>query len=120
MQNQNTKLKLKNLTKESGVYKMLDKSGNVIGVAVAKASIFYFLQAFGTLPENMNFGIKSSVVKTFLQSNSVKVKIGNSRRNLDTEDIAKIGSSQTLYLECMIRKDKLAKINKIKEKRKSN
>ena len=39
---------------------------------------------------------------------------------LDTEDIAKIGSSQTLYLECMIRKDKLAKINKIKEKRKSN
>jgi S1-C subfamily serine protease len=97
-----------------------DKSGNVIGVAVAKASIFYFLQAFGTLPENMNFGIKSSVVKTFLQSNSVKVKIGNSRRNLDTEDIAKIGSSQTLYLECMIRKDKLAKINKIKEKRKSN
>ena len=34
-----------------------DKSGNVIGVAVAKASIFYFLQAFGTLPENMNFGI---------------------------------------------------------------
>jgi hypothetical protein len=50
----------------------------------------------------------------------VKVKIGNSRRNLDTEDIAKIGSSQTLYLECMIRKDKLAKINKIKEKRKSN
>ena len=97
-----------------------DKSGNVIGVAVAKASIFYFLQAFGTLPENMNFGIKSSVVKTFLQSNSVKVKIGNSRRNLDTEEIAKIGSSQTLYLECMIRKDKLAKINKIKEKRKSN
>ena len=36
MQNQNTKLKLKNLTKESGVYKMLDKSGNVIYVGKAK------------------------------------------------------------------------------------
>jgi len=36
MQNQNIKLKLKNLTKEPGVYKMLDKSGNVIYVGKAK------------------------------------------------------------------------------------
>ena len=36
MQNQNLKIKLKNLTKESGVYKMLDKSGNVIYVGKAK------------------------------------------------------------------------------------
>ena len=37
MQNQNIKLKLKNLTKESGVYKMLDKSGKVIYVGKAKS-----------------------------------------------------------------------------------
>ena len=97
-----------------------DKSGNVIGVAVAKASIFFFLEAFGTLPENMNFGIKSSVVKTFLESNSVKFKIGNSKLDVGTEKVAEIGSSHTLYLECMIRKDKLAKIEKIKNSRKSN
>ena len=36
MLNQNLKLKLKNLTRESGVYKMLDKSGNVIYVGKAK------------------------------------------------------------------------------------
>ena len=36
MHNPNIKLKLKNLTKESGVYKMLDKSGNVIYVGKAK------------------------------------------------------------------------------------
>jgi len=36
MQNQNIKIKLKNLTKEPGVYKMLDKSGNVIYVGKAK------------------------------------------------------------------------------------
>ena len=97
-----------------------DKSGNVIGVAVAKASIFFFLEAFGTLPENMNFGIKSSVVKTFLESNSVNFKIGNSKLDVGTEKVAEIGSSHTLYLECMIRKDKLAKIEKIKNSRKSN
>ncbi len=36
MQNQNLKLKLKNLSRESGIYKMLDKSGNIIYVGKAK------------------------------------------------------------------------------------
>ena len=36
MHNQNLKIKLKNLTKEPGVYKMLDKSGDVIYVGKAK------------------------------------------------------------------------------------
>ena len=36
MKNQNIKLKLKNLSKESGVYKMLDIEGNVIYVGKAK------------------------------------------------------------------------------------
>jgi len=36
MQNQNIKIKLKNLTKEPGVYKMLNKSGDVIYVGKAK------------------------------------------------------------------------------------
>ncbi len=36
MQNQNLKLKLKNLTRESGIYKMLDKSGNIIYIGKAK------------------------------------------------------------------------------------
>ena len=36
MQNQNLTIKLKNLPKESGVYKMLDKSGNVIYIGKAK------------------------------------------------------------------------------------
>ena len=36
MHNQNIKIKLKNLTKESGVYKMLDKSSKVIYVGKAK------------------------------------------------------------------------------------
>ena len=36
MQSQNLKLKIENLTKESGIYKMLDKSGNIIYVGKAK------------------------------------------------------------------------------------
>ena len=36
MKNLNLKIKLKNLTKEPGIYKMLDKSGNIIYVGKAK------------------------------------------------------------------------------------
>jgi excinuclease ABC subunit C len=36
MHSPNIKLKLKNLTKDSGVYKMLDKSRNVIYIGKAK------------------------------------------------------------------------------------
>ena len=96
---------------------IFDSYGNVIGVAVAKAGIFYFLENFGTLPENMNFGIKPSVVKTFLQSNGVKYKTSNKKIVINKVKIAEEGVKQTLYLECMIRKDKLAKIKKETDKR---
>ena len=36
MKNENLKIKLENLTKESGIYKMLDKSGKVIYIGKAK------------------------------------------------------------------------------------
>ena len=94
-----------------------DSYGNVIGVAVAKAGIFYFLAEFGTLPENMNFGIKPSVVKTFLQSNGVDYKTSNKKIAITKVKTAEEGMKQTLYLECMIRKDRLAKIKKETDKR---
>lgn len=95
---------------------LFDKSGNVIGVAVAKASLWVFLETFGTLPENVNFGIKPSVVKTFLDSNNIRYTTRNFKRDIGTEKIAEKGSDSTVYIECLIRKDKLAKINKQKEK----
>ena len=36
MKNENLKIKLENLSRESGVYKMIDKSGKVIYVGKAK------------------------------------------------------------------------------------
>ena len=92
---------------------LFDKAGNVIGVAGAKASLWTFLKAFGTLPENVNFGIKPSVVKTFLDSNNIKYTTKNYSRDIGTEKIAEKGSNSTVYIECLIRKDKLAKIKGI-------
>ena len=42
---------------------ILDDKGNVIGVAVAKLDIKKILKDFGVIPEDTNFGVKTSVVK---------------------------------------------------------
>ena len=47
--------------------------GVVLGVAVAKLDVLAFVQAFDTIPEGSNFGIKNSVLREFLSSNQIKI-----------------------------------------------
>ena len=56
-------------------------------------------------------------IKTFLQSNGVEYKTSNKKIATTKVKIAEEGMKQTLYLECMIRKDKLVKIKKETDKR---
>ena len=46
---------------------ILDDRGNVVGVAVLKLDAKYVFEEFGIIPENTNFGIKSSEVGIILQ-----------------------------------------------------
>ncbi|MDA9954166.1 serine protease [Planktomarina sp.] len=50
---------------------ILDHLGNVVGVAVSKLDEKYMCDNFVSIPENTNFGIKSNVVKSIMDSNSV-------------------------------------------------
>ena len=50
---------------------ILDDRGNVVGVAVAKLDIKKILMNFGVIPEDTNFGIKTSVVRSILESSNV-------------------------------------------------
>jgi len=52
MKNQNIKIKLKNLSKSSGIYKMLDKNGNIIYIGKAKNLKNRVSQHF--TPSNLN------------------------------------------------------------------
>jgi len=47
---------------------ILDDKGNVVGVAVAKLDIKKILKNLGVIPEDINFGIKTSVVRSILES----------------------------------------------------
>ena len=78
---------------------IINDKGNVIGVAVAKADLKYFLKRFGVVPENTNFGIKSNVVVNFLESNNVKLKTPNSE-SISTDKLGEIVNEATYFLSC--------------------
>ena len=46
---------------------IFDRSGRVIGLAVARLNKFHFILRSGTIPENFNFGINSSSILKFVK-----------------------------------------------------
>ena len=78
---------------------IIDDSGSVVGVAVAKLDAEYTLENFGTLPENTNFGIKVSVVKSLLESNNVPFEEG-SNREMQRSELGKLVTDGTVFLSC--------------------
>ena len=78
---------------------IIDAGGSVVGVAVAKLDAEYTLENFGTLPENTNFGIKVSVVKSLLESNDVPFKESQNGKMQRTE-LGKLVTDGTVFLSC--------------------
>ena len=70
---------------------LVDERGNVVGVVSAKLSARAALSATGTLPENVNYAVKSSYLLSFLESVpevSAKLKEPNAKER-KFEDVVK-------------------------------
>ena len=78
---------------------IIDEFGNVVGVAVAKLDLEKSIESFGVVPENVNFGIKLSNLKTFLDDHGVNYKIGM-EREIKSIALGKLASNATLLLSC--------------------
>ena len=85
---------------------IFNKDGNILGVAVAKLALGPILEKFGTIPENTNFGIKGSVLKTFLKSNNVQFKEGGSNTEASST-MEELATAATFYLSCWMTKKQL-------------
>ena len=73
---------------------ILDDLGNVVGVAVSKLDAKYMFEEFGVIPENTNFGIKSNVVRSILDSNSVDSPSAN-KSSISKSQLGKMISDGT-------------------------
>jgi len=82
---------------------IIDKGGNVIGVAVAK------LEGEGI--EGFNFGIKSSVLKSFSESNNLRL-ITASRSKMSQTQLTNLVTEGTVYIDCWLTISDIEKIIK--------
>ena len=93
---------------------IINSKGNVIAVAVAKLDFKEALKTFGNIPENTNFGVKSSVIHSFTKANNLK---SPQEKNEDVVTIKEIGKkiqNATVYLDCWMT---AAKIEEMKSKK---
>jgi V8-like Glu-specific endopeptidase len=77
-----------------------DENGNVVGVVVAKLDRAKVAKRIGSMPENMNFGIKASTVRQFLNASGLPTKWSKRSRSMSTRELAKIAKSQTVMVVC--------------------
>tara|TARA_Y100001934_G_scaffold282080_1_gene394305 strand:+ start:1181 stop:2851 length:1671 start_codon:yes stop_codon:yes gene_type:complete len=77
-----------------------DTSGNIVGVVIAQLNKLKVAKAIGALPENVNFGIKASTVRSFLVSAGLPTRWSGKSQELPTTKLAKIAENQTLIVQC--------------------
>ena len=77
-----------------------DENGNIVGVVVAQLNKLKIAKAIGSLPENVNFGIKASTVRQFLTSAGLPTKWSSRSEGMSTRELAKIAKNQTVMVVC--------------------
>jgi S1-C subfamily serine protease len=78
-----------------------DIGGNIVGVVISQLDKLKMAKAIGSLPENVNFGIKASTVRQFLMSSGLPSKKSQRTEEKSTEQLAEIAKNQALMVMCL-------------------
>ncbi len=79
---------------------VLDASGNVVGVVVARLDALKMVRLTGRLPQNVNFAISAGATRAFLDGHDVPYETAKSNRTMPTADIAAKAKGYTVLIEC--------------------
>ena len=88
-----------------------DNLGNVVGVTVAKLDYKFSMKNYSTIPELTNFGIKSSMLRSFLSASNIEFRDSVSKQISNLGEMIQNGS---FYISCFMTK---AKYNEYKNKK---
>ena len=67
---------------------------------IAQLNKLKFAKMTGSMPENVNFGIKASTVRQFLSSSGLPTKWSERSKSMSTRELAKIAKRQTVMVVC--------------------
>jgi len=79
---------------------LLDQSGHVVGVVVAKLNALKVAQQSGDIPQNVNFAIRGGLVQKFLRQNDITFAAATSETLLATPDISERANQFTVLVRC--------------------
>ena len=79
---------------------VLDASGNVVGVVVARLDALKLARKTGILPQNVNFAISEGTVRSFLDAHNVPYEMAPSTKAMSTADIAAKAKGFMVLVEC--------------------
>ncbi len=80
---------------------LLDGESNVIGVVTGTLNGLVLAIATGALPQNVNFAVKTSVVRNFLDTNGIHYLSATARRvGRSAADIGAAARNFTVRIEC--------------------
>jgi len=78
---------------------LLDMSGNVVGVVSNKLIALRIIDS-GDIPENINFAIKASMTRSFLEAIGVHYDTRASQQTLSTMQVSAQARQSTIFVEC--------------------
>ncbi len=79
---------------------ILDSSGNVVGIVTSKLDAIENARRTGVLSENVNFALKASVARTFLEMNGVDYRTQQSTSKMETADVVEAVQGGVVLVEC--------------------
>jgi S1-C subfamily serine protease len=79
---------------------LLDTSGQIVGMVAAKLNAMKFVKATGEIPENINFAIKTGMLRDFLDNSVVGYQTADAKGERKTSDIARNARAFTLLISC--------------------
>lgn len=79
---------------------LLDRSGSVVGIVVAKLNSTYVESITGDTPQNVNFAIKASKLIDLLEANEISYSPSLSTDSKSTEEVAGMASDSIAWIQC--------------------
>jgi TPR repeat protein/S1-C subfamily serine protease len=79
---------------------LLDAAGHVVGIAVGKLDAVRIADATGDIPQNVNFAIKASLARSFLDANGVDYESAPSAQELGAAEVGERAKAFTVLVEC--------------------
>lgn len=80
---------------------LVDVSGNVVGVVTSKLSPLWAAKNVGDLPQNVNFALKASVIRDFLESRGVDYQAKGLAATIPVTDLPGKVSGAVFPLQCI-------------------